>query len=453
MATSWSIAISPTAAYLRHFGYRQKWLVIILVFVLFALGGHELRYTLLADVTIQGSLATRQAGHPLRLMGYGVLAVTALLGLQWRRPRATWADRRLLWCMVATFAWMGLSVLWSHITYLSIKTLVGALLLWVGCAGIGRQMTLKAIRTAGMIYAGAVCVWGVGCEVVLGTWSPFTPGYRFSGTTDPNSQGLICAVLITSLLTYAPSTRYVNTIRWLGVAFATSLLILTQSRGAMVALMLSIVAVAVIRRQHVGKIIAISVMCLLSCALLAALAGDVSQVSNRLRSTATLERDTVDAQRVGDARFDVWRECLARLRSRPLLGFGYGAFWDEQRLQDVQDSIGWAATQAHSGYIDTALNTGIIGLLGLLTTFIMALTYYIRKYRATPRGEMRYAIALIVLFLTSMLFESVTSTTYVTHVLALCIVMKEALRISSSRASHVPWSQLNTSNAVQAART
>jgi hypothetical protein len=43
--------------------------VSILAFVLFALGGHELRYTLLADVTIQGSLATRQTGHPLRLMG------------------------------------------------------------------------------------------------------------------------------------------------------------------------------------------------------------------------------------------------------------------------------------------------------------------------------------------------------------------------------------------------
>jgi len=86
MATSWSIAISPTAAYLRHFGYRQKWLVIILVFVLFALGGHELRYTLLADVTIQGSLATRQAGHRRWTTGDGVRTVTALLVVQWRRP-------------------------------------------------------------------------------------------------------------------------------------------------------------------------------------------------------------------------------------------------------------------------------------------------------------------------------------------------------------------------------
>jgi hypothetical protein len=83
----------------------------------------------------------------------------------------------------------------------------------------------------------------------------------------------------------------------------------------------------------------------------------------------------------------------------------------------------------------------------------MALTYYIRKCRDAPSGEMRYAIALIVLFLTSMLFESVTSTTYVTHVLALCIVMKEALRIRGLRASHAPRSQLSPSSAAQAART
>jgi hypothetical protein len=183
--------------------------VIILAFVLFALGGHELRYTLLADVTIQGSLATRQTGHPLRLMGYGVLAVTALLGLQWRRPRATWADRRLLWCMVVTFAWMGLSVLWSHITYLSIKTLVGGLLLWVSSAGIARQMTLNAIRTASLLYAAAAILLGVICEGALGTWMPFTPGYRFCGTTDPYAQGLISisVMCLLSCTLFARSSR------------------------------------------------------------------------------------------------------------------------------------------------------------------------------------------------------------------------------------------------------
>ena len=65
-------------------------------------------------------------------------------------------------------------------------------------------------------------------------------------------------------------------------------------------------------------------------------------------------------------RVDVWRFGLGKLAERPLLGYGYEAFWATSDLINGGYKIeGWAATagHAHNGYLNIALSMGIPGML------------------------------------------------------------------------------------------
>jgi O-antigen ligase len=57
-------------------------------------------------------------------------------------------------------------------------------------------------------------------------------------------------------------------------------------------------------------------------------------------------------------RTELWPVLLDMIRQRPLLGYGYSAFWSggEGGLD-----ISWRPTQAHNGYLEVALALGLIG--------------------------------------------------------------------------------------------
>jgi len=66
-------------------------------------------------------------------------------------------------------------------------------------------------------------------------------------------------------------------------------------------------------------------------------------------------------------RMPLWKDLL-RMDINPLLGTGYDTFWLGERLETLWASRWWHPNQAHSGYIETYLNLGIVGvmLIGIL---------------------------------------------------------------------------------------
>lgn len=62
-------------------------------------------------------------------------------------------------------------------------------------------------------------------------------------------------------------------------------------------------------------------------------------------------------------RWEVWTEALRAIRLKPILGFGYDSFWDPtlSRTRYVWHMIGWAAPNAHSGYLELLLGVGTVG--------------------------------------------------------------------------------------------
>jgi O-antigen ligase len=78
----------------------------------------------------------------------------------------------------------------------------------------------------------------------------------------------------------------------------------------------------------------------------------------------------------GDASFtgrtDIWAFAAENIARRPLTGFGYGAFWENVFYGGGADALTWVnkATDAHNGYLNTTLETGLPGLLLTLWWFV-----------------------------------------------------------------------------------
>jgi exopolysaccharide production protein ExoQ len=75
-------------------------------------------------------------------------------------------------------------------------------------------------------------------------------------------------------------------------------------------------------------------------------------------------------------RTDVWQLALG-LQPNPLLGAGFESFWLGERLEEMWSVYWWKPNQAHSGYIETYLNLGYIGV-GFLAALIVATFQKIR---------------------------------------------------------------------------
>ena len=69
----------------------------------------------------------------------------------------------------------------------------------------------------------------------------------------------------------------------------------------------------------------------------------------------------------------LWTVVLVFIAQRPWLGYGYQAFWfGQEDTGDVVDLAGWTAGTAHNGFLDLAMNLGLVGLGLFLLGFVTA---------------------------------------------------------------------------------
>ena len=62
-------------------------------------------------------------------------------------------------------------------------------------------------------------------------------------------------------------------------------------------------------------------------------------------------------------RTDIWGYVITDIYQRPLLGWGYQAFWstDNPAAIDIADALRWFVPQAHNGILEILLSVGLIG--------------------------------------------------------------------------------------------
>lgn len=75
-------------------------------------------------------------------------------------------------------------------------------------------------------------------------------------------------------------------------------------------------------------------------------------------------------------RTEIWEFAIQALHMRPLLGYGFAAFWGQSSIAHLvtDDQIAWAADASHShnGYLDSALTMGYPGLALIMIVLVFA---------------------------------------------------------------------------------
>ncbi|MGE3841574.1 MAG: O-antigen ligase family protein [Vicinamibacterales bacterium] len=103
----------------------------------------------------------------------------------------------------------------------------------------------------------------------------------------------------------------------------------------------------------------------------------------------------------------IWSDCYAAV-SNPLLGVGYGGFWIG-RMANIpwNAQMTWVLGQAHSGYVETYLQLGLIGVALLSGVVFTSLPELLRELETQfDQGAIR-----ITLFLTT-LFVNITESVF-----------------------------------------
>ncbi|HXR47144.1 MAG TPA: O-antigen ligase family protein [Candidatus Limnocylindrales bacterium] len=110
----------------------------------------------------------------------------------------------------------------------------------------------------------------------------------------------------------------------------------------------------------------------------------------------------------------IWDMVLSR-NTNPLIGTGFGAFWVGPDA--VQISQNWALTEAHNGYLETYLNSGLIGVVLLFGVLFSAGKNAIR-HLATGTGLGNFYLAL---FLSGIIYNYTEATFNVSHIMGFCL--------------------------------
>ena len=106
-------------------------------------------------------------------------------------------------------------------------------------------------------------------------------------------------------------------------------------------------------------------------------------------------------------RTDIWTALFDAISDQPWLGYGYGAFWGlySEPAYKVRLATEWLVPTAHNGWLETALSIGLVGLAGLVLSFLLLL-YRSAKLAITDWTGL-FALGVAAQFLLFSLSESI----------------------------------------------
>jgi len=296
------------------------------------------------------------------------------------------------------------------------------ILVFIAANFLGRKK-IAGFILAGQIVAGIISVFGI--FQYLGFWQEIfhwssNPSERiFSTIGHPNHLAIYLVMNIVMGLAVMPAIKrnYIKIITVISVILQFGALVLTGSRGALLAIVITLPLLAgSLHIRHYKKIIGIIIT------IVMILIGALFFFWNDLSKLPLINRteQTINIIREGNIpdRISWWLSALKMIEDRPFFGYGVSTFRDVYvlyRRTDYQtqerNGMEYRITPetAHNEYLNTAATQGIIGLAAFLALVFFTLYKLSRQERT---AEIRAVFFAIIAFLVDAVFNFGVITTY-----------------------------------------
>jgi exopolysaccharide production protein ExoQ len=208
---------------------------------------------------------------------------------------------------------------------------------------------------------------------------------------------MLLAFVVFGVLVPGAGRLRILPIAW--AVLAIVLIALSKATAALLIIPVLVITIPVVLAFRKNNAVA----ALILCCLLAISAG---------ASVLIVERDAVlsvlgkDATMTG--RTVLWTQVASHISDRPLLGHGYGAFWEATSAasERVRAAVGWDTPHSHNGLLDVSLDLGLVGALSLLAGFAVALKRAWSGLRARATADGVWAMAFLVMLFLGNITES-----------------------------------------------
>jgi O-antigen ligase len=307
---------------------------------------------------------------------------------------------------VATMSWCLLSVLWSEEPTVTVRRFIALLCAFTGAVGFAGRFPASHVCVLALTYSWIVLIASIGVEIYHGTFSFFSQEYRFAGTFHPNQQAINLSVMAMSAYVIGCSVRRRRRIwLWGMMAIAAYFLLLTRSRGALAACLVGFVALWWLHTSRKSKWISALVVSLTICAAVTSLlllGRDDPEAVTRIALLGRVD----EGHESLTGRIPLWQFSLEDLWERPILGYGYNSYWNDERLADAHQVLEWALPDVHNAYLETALSIGLVGLALVVMTVMAGMRALSRASRHGHDPGYSFAFALAAFGLVNAVFES-----------------------------------------------
>lgn len=292
---------------------------------------------------------------------------TLLVLLRWRRVLGA---VRTVWPLVALTALAPLSILWSVQPSLTLRRSV-ILLLWVVFAiYIGERYTMDKLAR---VLAQTLCLM----MVVVIVLSFVAPAYVIDYSNHMGAlkglsvhknlfgEYMALAVVLLLLVRF----RHFDWLRYVFLVIAAALLVFSRSATSLFLCVLLVATMPVWRWARLKRKQRLLV-CFVAVPIVLPAMYFIARNTGLLLQI--LGRDPTLTGRT-----QIWAMVWPSLMKRPILGYGYDAFWTGLKGESANVVIrsGWMVPHAHNGFLDLGLSLGAVGV----AIFLYVWAYSLRR--------------------------------------------------------------------------
>jgi exopolysaccharide production protein ExoQ len=383
-----------------------------------------------------GQIGSEEAGSPLDRLMLSVLILLAVLILRKRKIDWYRVMKDNFW-LIMLFLYLGMSTMWSDFPFVSFKR-------WVRLSGaipiamvvLSERSPFRAMESALRRCAYVLIPFSL---LVIKYFPHYGIQYSREGikmwvgvATQKNTLGVICSLSVFLIIWAFLRDRRAGTFFKArsyefgeGLVLATALYLLVGFRGVYPATAIGVLVFGTASlllfyrvRNNVGRTATLLVFTVGVGLLCLTFADSLVPAV-----TSMFQRDESFTGRT-----DIWRAVLDVASQNPLLGVGYGGFWG-LRDQIIYSTVG--VREAHSGYLEVYLETGMVGI-------VLSLMFLIAYYRKALREMNRsfdwsiFGICILMMTLIHNYTESnfLRTSNYFWNVTVFVTVVLSASRLS-----------------------